>query len=103
MCNLQLSRNGQCSICTQCKFVTHTKCAMIAPKTCGLPQGLVKHYAKSVVKTNSDDVTFKIENANCESLEKLEGWIKVLKLVSWFYFLFFFLTENFKLKFFFNF
>lgn len=82
VCQSQISRSSQCSSCTQCKILAHPKCAIIAPKTCGLPQGLVKHYAKSVVKSNSnDDSPVKGGEGEHQGPTAVEGWVKLLKCV----------------------
>ncbi|KAK6619877.1 hypothetical protein RUM44_006277 [Polyplax serrata] len=79
VCQSQISRSSQCSSCTQCKILAHPKCAIIAPKTCGLPQGLVKHYAKSVVKSNSnDDSPVKGGEGEHQGPTAVEGWVKLL-------------------------
>lgn len=78
-CRSQINRSNHCSTCSHCGVIAHPKCAPTLPKTCGLPEGLVKHFAKSITgKLSSEVISSNSENIKNNTVN-IEGWIKLWK------------------------
>lgn len=62
------------SICDHCGIQAHPKCSVTVPKTCGLPEGFAKHYAKSLINDLKSD-----ERGNANPVRDIVhcGWVKV--------------------------
>ncbi|KAL0268687.1 UNVERIFIED_CONTAM: hypothetical protein PYX00_010527 [Menopon gallinae] len=74
-CHSGINRGSQASICGHCGIQAHPKCSVTVPKTCGLPDGFAKHYAKSLTvdfKTNKGG-----GDANPMTDVVHSGWVKI--------------------------
>lgn len=81
------------AICSECKVMTHLKCAVTISATCGLPRGFVKQFGKNwrssneslslsgSVQTLAIDQPDKADMDVCETQNKnnmpMESWVKV--------------------------